>query len=629
MKISLEAEKDILRYLNAIVLNEAKGPLASFSLGLDYFLNGEYLEAIESCKKAIADNGGVYPDASYVLGNTYYEFGKYTEAIQSYKKAIQDNGGGFINVSFKLGLAYYKIGEYQKAIESFKKAIQDNGGTYPEASYNLGVAYYYNGQYLKAIESFKKAIQDNGGGYPDASYGLGLVYYKTIKYQLAITSFQKAINDSENHFYPMAHLYLSKTWLKVRQHKEARQHAFIALQQNDEATETLYHIAEHFSTVYTKNKYLQKAQYIEFYQFSTWKNIHSVNNETLKINVKNKKNAIANIEEQQLMEYCLINKTPLFNNTTVNKHRFLYLYFILRKKYAEAFYVLDDLMDITHCKPIDEYFRLHLTNFVGGSVTDYDMFLTQTFTNFELLNSDIATVKNAIANTIFLDEYLLDTKGLSSFTQLKEYLHQIDISVKEKELLSAIVNKTAYTIDISEFLGRSLLKKRLEQLPEEKSEHLRLFKHFKNSVEEFIQQSTISKEEIKIVIADIREYIHDEISYKRVLLTINQIKEKYTLNEVQEKFVAYILGASFLAYYIDVKEGNGINKSFNEMISELLTFHTEEGVIHLISIAVSLFASIQFYIAFVVGLLVKQAKSYLVNKDKDKWVDSLINEIVL
>jgi tetratricopeptide (TPR) repeat protein len=91
-------------------------------LGYAHFLKGEYLEAIDAYKKALAQNIR-YAQAHQRLGETYYAMGKTDRAIGEFRQALDLNGNDVL-AHFQLGLAYVKLGETAKAAASLQKVLR-------------------------------------------------------------------------------------------------------------------------------------------------------------------------------------------------------------------------------------------------------------------------------------------------------------------------------------------------------------------------------------------------------------------------------------------------------------------------------------------------------------------------
>lgn len=128
-------------------------------LGVAYYRNGQYQEAVDACKKALSlphtkDSEAMSWD---FLSAAYEELGQIDSAISSRKKYIElkpDDSDAFAWLS---GL-YHKNKQYDEMITAAKRAIElksDNAVAY----INLGAAYGRKKQYSEAIKALQKAIE--------------------------------------------------------------------------------------------------------------------------------------------------------------------------------------------------------------------------------------------------------------------------------------------------------------------------------------------------------------------------------------------------------------------------------------------------------------------------------------
>jgi S1-C subfamily serine protease len=126
------------------------------NLGIAFYYQGRYQEAIPSLKEAIRLNPN-YAKAHYNLGSSYAELGQYQEAHVHAKEAVRLRPDAAI-AHFGLGVTYDELGQHQKAIASYKEAIRIQPD-YAKAHYNLGYVYAGLDQHQKAIASYKEALR--------------------------------------------------------------------------------------------------------------------------------------------------------------------------------------------------------------------------------------------------------------------------------------------------------------------------------------------------------------------------------------------------------------------------------------------------------------------------------------
>lgn len=158
----------------------------NFTEGIDFFKKGQYIEAIESFKKAmekIPDSVEIY----YNLGLSYLRNGDIDEAILSFEKAIELKPDSVV-VHLAQGECYFVKGENEKAMESFSRALElqpDNPRTY----YNIGIVYYKNDNPEHAISYFEQAIAIDPK-FSSAYYQAGLVSIKKGDFKKAVEFFE-------------------------------------------------------------------------------------------------------------------------------------------------------------------------------------------------------------------------------------------------------------------------------------------------------------------------------------------------------------------------------------------------------------------------------------------------------
>lgn len=127
-------------------------------LGMAYFRNGQYQEAVDACKKALNLPHRKLESVIWkYMGLAHYKLGQIDSGIASLKKSIElapDNDDTFVCLSF----LYIDNKQYDEAITAGKRAIElkpDNAVAYN----NLGAAYGIKKQYDEAMKALKKAIE--------------------------------------------------------------------------------------------------------------------------------------------------------------------------------------------------------------------------------------------------------------------------------------------------------------------------------------------------------------------------------------------------------------------------------------------------------------------------------------
>ncbi len=119
-------------------------------------------------KKGIALNPGSV-ELYNNLGVSYYREGDYSQAIAAYKKALRIDPASR-RAANNLGLALEKTGEYVEAFEAFKRG-KDAAGAYN----NMGYLYLTEGKYGEATQALEKAIELKPSFYVKAHENMDMV----------------------------------------------------------------------------------------------------------------------------------------------------------------------------------------------------------------------------------------------------------------------------------------------------------------------------------------------------------------------------------------------------------------------------------------------------------------------
>ena len=155
--------------------------VAYYSLGVSYEALNMFKDAMEAYKRAItlkpaAEHQGREVLAYFNLGNIHAAAGQHKEAVEVYRQVLQRHPNLWM-VHYNMGLSQAALGQQKDAINSFTKALDLKPDRDAELiHYNMGLAYGNDEQYEKAAAAFKQALTIKSG-YAEARYNLGLVYY--------------------------------------------------------------------------------------------------------------------------------------------------------------------------------------------------------------------------------------------------------------------------------------------------------------------------------------------------------------------------------------------------------------------------------------------------------------------
>jgi len=96
-------------------------------MGVAYFNQGNYLDAVESCKKALFANPG-YVQAHFYLGEAYYALNRTDMAVKSYLDALKISPG-YVAARYRLAMAYMRLEQTDKAREAFREVLRSAPGS--------------------------------------------------------------------------------------------------------------------------------------------------------------------------------------------------------------------------------------------------------------------------------------------------------------------------------------------------------------------------------------------------------------------------------------------------------------------------------------------------------------------
>ena len=178
-------------------IKEARRPVftAYLNMGSVFFTKGDYLQAVDAFRQALALRPNSY-QGHYNLAEALYAAEDYAGAEKEYRRVLELPSRLVANrARHFLGLALYKQGRVDEAISEYRAAIEQAEGKYAEAHYNLGIALLERNQPEVAELEFKLAIEQEKKPWPEAQY-----------------NFAKAL-ESQNHFREAADAY--EVYLKL------------------------------------------------------------------------------------------------------------------------------------------------------------------------------------------------------------------------------------------------------------------------------------------------------------------------------------------------------------------------------------------------------------------------------
>lgn len=155
-------------------------------------------------------------EAYYNLGIVYYNNGSYPQALEQFNRVINALPN-FDKPYFGRALIYEKQKKYKLAIEDFKKVTEFNPNDY-KPFYYLGKISILDKNYKEAEEYLSKSIELNPD-YAASHYQSGNIYYQQNIYRRSINYYKKAVQlDNSNADY---HLKLGDTYYRSQTYYNA------------------------------------------------------------------------------------------------------------------------------------------------------------------------------------------------------------------------------------------------------------------------------------------------------------------------------------------------------------------------------------------------------------------------
>jgi len=144
---------------------------------------------------------GVEKNPEYELGIRFFNEGRYEEAVEALEKAIGSLGPGdptyalgmfyAAEAHVHLGTARFHEGDRETAFEHFSVAVKENP-TYPDLYYRMGVIHHQRGELDESLEMLGRAIGLNES-YFEAVCFLGIVLHEKGRKEDADSVFKRAL----------------------------------------------------------------------------------------------------------------------------------------------------------------------------------------------------------------------------------------------------------------------------------------------------------------------------------------------------------------------------------------------------------------------------------------------------
>lgn len=170
--------------------------LADWELGMSYFKQGKYVEAIAEFEATLA-NAPEYDFGHYMVGNSYLKLKKYNDAVVSFNKAIDINPGKFAYHG-NLAQSLFQLKKYNDVIATLDKAQ-----SLAESASDKELLHQFRGLALFQTRQFDRAIADLRQANPGANFpvavALGSSCRATGDWKCVEDAFGKAVARNAKH----------------------------------------------------------------------------------------------------------------------------------------------------------------------------------------------------------------------------------------------------------------------------------------------------------------------------------------------------------------------------------------------------------------------------------------------
>ena len=206
-------------YRKAMALNPAM-PRLRYNLGLAYFKDGEYKDAILQLRPLLKTPPSSLDEAqqlTVLIGMSHFGMGEYAAAAPYLKKAADRDAR---NLPLLLTLAHSCLlsKQYQCVLDEFHRIIALNPDS-AEAHMLAGEALDEMKNTAIATEEFRAAVQANPK-QPTVHFGLGYMLWMQGQNQEAAQEFQAELENTPD--YVQAMLYMADSYIMVNRQEDAR-----------------------------------------------------------------------------------------------------------------------------------------------------------------------------------------------------------------------------------------------------------------------------------------------------------------------------------------------------------------------------------------------------------------------
>ncbi len=195
-------KKALLLYLVLVVVNSILSAQQStaYELGLNEYLEGRYLEAIELFEEHIRVNptDSKADDANWRIGRALVKLDRTPEAELFFREVSSKPGNRQDDAIFDLGELLYDAGNLEESLEMFGNLSLNfpESGRTDDALWYIGEIQMAEGRVDEAESAYRKVIENTDSNRRDeALYSLGYLLYSEHRNEEAMESFNTLIAE--------------------------------------------------------------------------------------------------------------------------------------------------------------------------------------------------------------------------------------------------------------------------------------------------------------------------------------------------------------------------------------------------------------------------------------------------
>ena len=203
--------------------SQPEQPAAKLYLdAVEYVQKGSYSEALPLLQKVVSDSAN-FAKGQYSLGLAYEKLGAFDSAGVAYGKALSLDST-LVIAHYGLATIALRKQDYADAVKHLRKTTELDS-TFAEGYLNLGAALDQANDLDGALAALRKTVQLKPD-YADAYYQLAATQFRKAAtdkdYPDVITTYKKALElDSTHVNAPVAHFYLARMYLAMKQNEQA------------------------------------------------------------------------------------------------------------------------------------------------------------------------------------------------------------------------------------------------------------------------------------------------------------------------------------------------------------------------------------------------------------------------